>query len=136
MKPSFAFLCVANSARSQMAEGLARTFFKDQADVYSAGSSPATQVNPLAVEALSEIGIDISGQKPKNLQEIDLSSCKVVITLCADEICPRVPSGVTHLHWPLDDPASFNTIEAFRVARDKIQSLLPKLNGEYSIIYQ
>src|SRR3546814_4196774 len=80
------FLCVANSARSQMAEGLARTLLDDRATVASAGSQPS-QVNPYAVEAMAEIGIDISGQHSKSVADIDPASVDVVVTLCAEEVC-------------------------------------------------
>jgi arsenate reductase len=88
------FLCVANSARSQMAEGLARRLFGAKAEVMSAGSAPVG-LNPFAVEAMAEVGIDISGHRSKSVDEIDPGSLDMVITLCAEEVCPpRLASGV------------------------------------------
>ena len=99
------FLCVANSARSQMAEGLARKILGGRAEVSSAGSEPES-VNPHAVEAMAEIGIDISGQYSKSVDTIDLSGLDLVVTLCAEEVCPVLPEKVRRLHWPIDDPAA------------------------------
>ena len=84
------FLCVANSARSQMAEGLARARFGERARVQSAGSAPSS-VNPLAVQAMAEVGIDISGQWSKRVDTIDPATVDTVVTLCADEVCPVFP---------------------------------------------
>jgi arsenate reductase len=121
------FLCVANSARSQMAEGLARHHFGDAAHVQSAGSTP-WRVHPLAIRALAEEGIDISAQRSKSIDEIDLSSVDVVITLCAEEVCPVVP-GIRQLHWPMPDPAmgagtEEERLQRFREVRDMIRSRL------------
>ena len=128
------FLCVANSARSQMAEGLARQMLGPEVSVLSAGSAPST-VNPHAVEALAELGIDISGQRSKSVEEIDVGTLDLVVTLCAEEVCPVLPGRVRHLHWPIPDPASKNASispdamrERFRTARDRIKSRLATLN--------
>lgn len=118
------FLCVANSARSQMAEGLARRIFGDGITAMSAGSEPSGRVNPLAVEVMQEIGIDIDGHTSKSVDTIDLTSVDMIVTLCAEEVCPAVAGKFTRLHWPIDDPAGENTIEAFRRARDEIASRL------------
>lgn len=99
------FLCVANSARSQMAEGLARSVFGENADVLSAGSAP-TRVNPHAIAVMDEIGIDIRGHASKSIDSIDLATIDVVVTLCAEEVCPVVPGAMQRLHWPLVDPAT------------------------------
>lgn len=93
------FLCVANSARSQMAEGLARRLLGPRAEVMSAGSQPAT-VNPYAIEVMGEIGIDITGQRSKSVDEVDPSSVDLVVTLCAEEVCPILPGRVRRLRWP------------------------------------
>lgn len=128
------FLCVANSARSQMAEGLARQLFGNAAYVQSAGSSP-WRVHPLAIRALAEEGIDISSQWSKSVDEIDLATIDVVITLCAEEVCPVVPTGARRLHWPMPDP-SFSEgddeqrLERFREVRDAIRSRLLSLREE------
>jgi len=128
------FLCVANSARSQMAEGLARKMFAGRANILSAGSNPAT-VNPWAVQVMHEIEIDITGHSSKSVYEMDLSSIDIVITLCADEVCPVVPIRVQRLHWPLPDPASDDPkltetqlLRRFRAARDDISNRLTKLD--------
>ncbi len=99
------FLCVANSARSQMAEGLARQFLEGDIEVMSAGSRPAT-VNPLAIEAMAELGIDISDHYSKSVDDIDINTVDLVITLCSDEVCPVLPGRVRRLHWPVTDPAT------------------------------
>jgi len=125
------FLCVANSARSQMAEGLARAMFGDRAEVASAGSVPTT-VNPFAVAAMSEIGIDISGQRSKSVDEVDAGSFDLIVTLCADEVCPVVPGRVKRLHWPMPDPASAPPDQApqrFREVRDAIRHQLELLKA-------
>ncbi len=99
------FLCVANSARSQMAEGIARRELAGIAEIYSAGSNPG-KVNPFAVAALAEIGIDISSQYSKSIADIDLPTMDLIITLCAEEVCPFVPGKTEKQHWPFPDPAS------------------------------
>jgi len=122
------FLCVANSARSQMAEGLARQILGDAVRVQSAGSSPG-RVHPLAIRALAEEGIDISSHRSKSVDEIDLANLDVVITLCAEEVCPVVPSRARKLHWPLPDPAAADgsdeeRLQRFREVRDLLRARL------------
>ncbi len=126
------FLCVANSARSQMAEGLARARFGPRARVASAGSSP-TAVNPLAVAALDEVGIDIRGQRSTAVDDVDPAAVDVVVTLCAEEVCPVFPGRVRRLHWPLPDPAGASGSDAerrqrFRSVRDEIARRLADLD--------
>ena len=128
------FLCVANSARSQMAEGLARARFGARVRVASAGSSP-TAVHPLAVAALDEVGIDIRGQRSTGVDAVDPVSVDMVVTLCADEVCPAFPAGVRRLHWPLPAPARATGAEAerlerFRSVRDAIGRRLADLEAE------
>ena len=126
------FLCVANSARSQMAEGLARQMFGDRAEVASAGSVP-TRVNPLAIAAMAEIGIDISSQRSKSVEDVGAGNFDLIVTLCADEVCPIVPGRVKRLHWPLSDPAAAPPDEAldkFRAVRDEIARRLKTLEAE------
>jgi arsenate reductase len=125
------FLCVANSARSQMAEGLASAAFGGRIPVQSAGSNP-NAVNPLAVRALAELGIDISGQRSKSVDAIDPETVDLVVTLCADEVCPVFPGKVRRLHWPLPDPAAATgsdeqRLARFREVRDEIHRRLPSL---------
>jgi arsenate reductase len=129
------FLCVANSARSQMAEGLARQLLHPS-EVLSAGSRPS-RVNPYAIEALREVGIDITGHRSKSVSEIDPASVDLVVTLCAEEVCPVLPGRVRRLHWPIDDPASEDPALApeqllgrFRTAREAIRARLMALAGE------
>lgn len=120
------FLCVANSARSQMAEGLARAMLPDTVEVASAGSAPG-QLNPLAVDALFEVGIDISGHRSKPLEDVSPETADLIVTLCAEEVCPYLPGPVRRLHWPIADPAATNDIAAFRTARDQIKARIEVL---------
>src|SRR5437660_1784371 len=99
------FLCVANSARSQMAEGLARALFGDAARVQSAGSRPS-RVNPYAVAVMAELGIDLTVHTSKSVDTIDPRTVDTVVTLCAEEVCPVLLGAARRLHWPIDDPAS------------------------------
>lgn len=124
------FLCVANSARSQMAEGLARTMLGPDVRVQSAGTRPST-VNPYAVAVMEEIGIDLSGQHSKSVDTIDPATVDTVITLCAEEVCPVFLGKVRRLHWPIEDAASTDPtltrdqmLARFRKARDEIKALL------------
>ncbi|MCP4869999.1 MAG: arsenate reductase ArsC [Proteobacteria bacterium] len=112
------FLCVQNSARSQIAEGWGRHFAPAGSEVYSAGSSPAF-VRLNAIAAMAEVGIDLTTHTSKGLDDVPLADADYVITLCADEVCPVV-LGANHLHWPIADPAH-QGIEAFRAARDEIR---------------
>lgn len=124
------FLCVANSARSQMAEGLARKLFGDRLGVQSAGSEPS-QVNPYAIEVMAELGVDLSVHHSKSVQTIDPNTVGTVITLCAEEVCPVFLGRARRLHWPISDPASKDPsipkeemLARFRGARDQIQARL------------
>jgi arsenate reductase len=120
------FLCVANSSRSQMAEGFARAMAPAGVEVFSAGSAPGG-VNPLAVAAMREAGIDISGQRSKSVDGIPPERIGVAITLCAEGVCPVFPRPVERLHWPLEDPAAAAGTQAerlavFRRVRDQIRA--------------
>lgn len=130
------FLCVANSARSQMAEGLARAMFGSAAEVQSAGSVP-TRVNPTASAAMAEVGIDISGHASKSVKDVDAGAMDLIITLCADEVCPVVPGRVERLHWPLPDPAGAPADQAlskFRTVRDEIRTRLEALGHDRGLL--
>ncbi len=130
------FLCVANSARSQMAEGLARALFGAAAEVSSAGSVP-TRVNPNAITAMAEVGIDITGHTSKSVSDVNAGSMDLIITLCADEVCPIVPGRVERLHWPLPDPAGAppdQALQKFREVRDEIRRRLSVLGRERGLI--
>ena len=127
------FLCVANSARSQMAEGIARSLAPHGVKVSSAGSSPAS-VRPQAIQVLEEIGIDISGHRSKGLDSIDAGSVDAVITLCAEEVCPVFFGKAVRVHWGLPDPAGVTGTEetrlnAFRSIRDELRRRLKVLFG-------
>jgi len=131
------FLCVANSARSQMAEGLARQAFQGKAEVQSAGSKPGN-VNPYAIQALKEIGIDISSHTSKSVDDIAPEGLDLVITLCAEEVCPIMPVKTKKMHWPLPDPASVTEegepkLQKFREIRDEIQARLVKFKAELGL---
>lgn len=124
------FLCVANSARSQMAEGLARKLLGSRIAVQSAGSEPST-VNPYAVEVMREVGVDLTTHHSKSVQTIDPASVGTVVTLCAEEVCPVFLGKARRLHWPIQDPASKDPsiprdqmLARFRAARDQIQARL------------
>lgn len=125
-KPRVLFLCTGNSARSQMAEGLLRHLASDRFEVFSAGTNPVG-VNRLAVEAMREIGIDISGQRSKNVQEFVGKPIEYVITVCdrAKESCPIFPGTYKFMSWSLDDPAAVTgskeeKLQVFRCIRDEI----------------
>jgi arsenate reductase (thioredoxin) len=130
---SVLFLCVANSARSQLAEGLARKLLGDRARVESAGSKPS-RVNPFAIEVAREVGVDLSNHVSKSVDTIDPASVDLVITLCAEEVCPVLLGHVRRLHWPIPDPASDDPeigreemVARFRRARDEISRRLGAL---------
>ena len=130
--PGLLFLCVANSARSQMAEGLARARYGDRVRVQSAGLKPAN-VNPFAIRAMAEIGVDISAQRSKSVLEIDPRSVDLVVTLCADEVCPASLGNARKLHWPMVDPAmtggkTDDQVTPFREIRDQIRWRLEALH--------
>lgn len=132
-RPGILFLCVANSARSQMAEGLARMMFGERATIQSAGSQPS-RVNPYAIEVMREIGGDLTGHVSKSVDTIDPKTVDAVITLCAEEVCPVFLGSARRLHWPIPDPASTDPslsrdelLQRFRTARDTIRAKLEQL---------
>lgn len=125
-------MCVANSARSQLAEGLAKSIFGPGAVIESAGSRPS-KVNPYAIQVMKEIGIDISDHTSKSTDDLlpsFLRELDYVITLCAEEVCPMVVSKAKKLHWPLPDPAGQPRIQRFRDVRDEIQKRLEQFKEE------
>jgi arsenate reductase len=127
------FLCVANSARSQMAEGIARSLAPQGVTVSSAGSAPAS-VRPQAIQVLEEIGVDISDHRSKGVDSIDAGSVDAVITLCAEEVCPVFLGKAVRVHWGLPDPAGVTGTEetrlnAFRSVRDELLRRLNVLFG-------
>jgi arsenate reductase len=135
------FMCVANSARSQLAEGLAKSLFGDDVEIESAGSKPS-KVNPLAVEAMKEVGIDLSNHYSKtadNLSPRFLVKLDYVITLCAEEVCPVLVSKAKKLHWPMPDPAGHGEmsheeqLQLFRVTREEIKKKLIVFKNELNL---
>ncbi len=131
------FMCVANSARSQLAEGLARQMFPG-AEIESAGSHPG-KLNPFAVTVMKEVGADISKQYSKSTDDLSpkfIVGLDYVITLCAEEVCPMMVSKAKKLHWPLPDPASKEPLsdevllDRFRTARDAISEKLKLFKAE------
>jgi len=128
--PKLILLCVANSARSQMGEALARASAPPGWEVYSAGSKP-TQVNPYAIEAMTEVGIDMSAHRSKGLDEVPIEDADFVITLCAEEECPVAFTNGTRLAWPHPDPAApapsvHAQRQSFRDVRDMINNRLKR----------
>ncbi len=130
------FLCVANSARSQMAEGLARALLGEDATIQSAGSRP-TRVNPHAITVMRELGIDITHQRSKAIEEIDPASIDTVITLCAEEVCPVWRGTLERVHWALPDPATTDPavsseaqLARFRTTRDELRRRLTEFAAE------
>ncbi|MFI9559403.1 arsenate reductase ArsC [Nonomuraea endophytica] len=123
--PSVLFVCVHNAGRSQMAAGWLRDLAGDRVEVRSAGSAPADQINPVAVEAMNEVGIDITAAQPKVLTIDAVQASDVVITMGCGDACPIFP-GKRYEDWKLDDPAG-QGIEAVRVIRDEIRARVEKL---------
>jgi arsenate reductase len=127
-KPIVLILCTGNSCRSHMAEGLLRAAAGDLLDVQSAGSKPAGYVHPLAIKALAEVGIDISGHHSKHMDDFLTRQVETVITVCgnADQACPMFPGQLQRHHWGFDDPAHATGSEdeqmaVFRRVRDEIK---------------
>jgi arsenate reductase (thioredoxin) len=128
MNPLVLILCTGNSCRSHLAEGILRAAVGDRLRVASAGSKPAGFVHPLAIRAMAEIGIDISGHRSKHLDEFLAQDVETVITVCgnADQACPMFPGQVNRHHWGFDDPARAQGAEeeqmhVFRRVRDEIR---------------
>jgi len=127
-KPSVLFVCVHNAGRSQMAAGWLRELAGDRVEVRSAGSMPADQINPVAVEAMHEVGIDITTEQPKVLTTEAVQDSDVVITMGCGDACPFFP-GKRYEDWKLDDPAG-QGIEAVRPIRDEIKGRVETLLAE------
>jgi len=113
-----------------MAEGLARVMAPPGYRFFSAGSQPGA-LNPFAVAALAEAGVDISGYRSKGLDEVPLDRVDVIVTLCAEEVCPVVPGNVRRLHWALQDPTD---LAAFRAVRDELRRRLPSLWDQPNVL--
>ena len=127
-KPSVLFVCVHNAGRSQMAAGFLTALSHGQVEVRSAGSLPADQVNPAAIAAMAEAGVDISAQQPKVLTTEAVQVSDVVITMGCGDVCPIFP-GTRYEDWELEDPAG-QGIDAVRPIRDEIRRRVESLIGE------
>ena len=136
MKQRVLFLCTGNSARSQIAEGWLRHLAGERFEAYSAGTHPVG-LNPGSVEAMAEVGVDISGHRSKNVSEFLNQPVDYVITVCdrAKESCPRWPGAGSILHWSFDDPAAVSDSterqDVFRRVRDEIGQSIRKFLAEY-----
>ncbi len=129
------FICTRNSSRSQMAEGLLRAFYGDCYEVYSAGIEPSS-VNPFAIKAMAEIGIDISAHRSKSVKEFLKMKIDYVVTVCdyAKETCPFFPGGKKYLHKDFEDPSKFRgrddeKLIVFRRVRDEIRGWIEETFG-------
>ena len=128
------FLCVANSARSQIAEGLAKAMLGSNHNIQSAGSIPSGKVHPHAISTMKDIGIDLSDHCSKSIDDLDdnfLKNLDYAITLCAEEVCPVLPDSANSLHWMNEDPANENYTEvqlqnSFMTTRENIYKLIKK----------
>ncbi|MEU7607950.1 arsenate reductase ArsC [Micromonospora sp. NPDC049204] len=127
-KPSVLFVCVHNAGRSQMAAGWLRHLAGDTVEVRSAGSAPAETINPAAVQAMREAGIDITDQTPKLLEYATAESSDVIVTMGCGDTCPVFP-GTRYEDWKLEDPAG-KDVEAVRGIRDEIRGRVEKLLAE------
>ncbi len=127
-KPTVLFVCVHNAGRSQMAAGYLQALSGGDIDVLSAGSAPKDQINPVAIEAMAEEGIDIAGNTPKVLTVDAVKESDVVITMGCGDVCPIFP-GKRYEDWELDDPAS-QGIDAVRPIRDEIRARIETLLAE------
>ncbi|MBN1093403.1 arsenate reductase ArsC [Blastococcus sp. TML/M2B] len=131
MTASVLFVCVHNAGRSQMAAGWLRHLAGDAVEVRSAGSLPGDRINPAAVEAMAEVGIDIADQQPKVLTTDAVEASDVVITMGCGDACPVFP-GKRYLDWPLDDPAG-QGVAAVRPIRDEIEQRIRGLLAELGV---
>ena len=122
------FVCVQNASRSQMAQGFAEAFGKGRVEVYSAGSNPASQINPLAVEVMKEKDIDLSGRRPKGLNDLPPVEMEYLITMGCEEVCPAVPAKKI-IEWRIPDPKG-KPIDEVRRIRDMLEAKVRTLLEE------
>ena len=122
------FVCVQNASRSQMAQGFAEAFGKGKVEVYSAGSHPSSQINPLAIEVMKEKNIDLSGRRPKGLSELPPVEMDYLITMGCEETCPAVPARRI-IEWQIPDPKG-KSIDETRKIRDMLEAKVKKLLEE------
>ena len=130
-KPSVLFLCVHNAGRSQMAAGLLRSLAGEEIEVLSAGSEPADSINPAAVAAMAEKGIDISDATPSSWTDEILGSADVIVTMGCGDSCPFIP-GKRYLDWELDDPSG-KSVDEVREIRDQIELRVRRLMTELGV---
>ena len=131
-EPEVLFVCVHNAGRSQMAAGLLQSKAGERVTVISAGSEPADQLNPAVVEAMEEVGIDISAEQPKKLEDGMVRESDVVITMGCGDACPIYP-GKRYEDWDLEDPAG-KDLETVRAIRDEIAGRVDALIGELASV--
>lgn len=127
-RPGVLFLCVHNAGRSQMAAGWLRNLAGDQVDVFTGGSEPGHQLNPVVVEAMAEVGVDIHEEFPKPWTDEVVRAVDTVIAMGCGDVCPIYP-GTSYVNWDLDDPESMD-IDRVRVVRDELKSRVEQLIGE------
>ena len=130
-KPTVLFLCTHNAGRSQMALGYFTRFAGDRATAYSGGSEPADQVNPAAVEAMAEVGIDITSQQPKRWTQEMVEEADVVVSMGCGDACPVIP-GRRYVDWVLPDPAG-KAVDEVRPVRDEIERRVRQLLTELDL---
>lgn len=130
-KPTVLFVCVHNAGRSQMALGWFKHLAGDRAVAYSGGSEPAATVNPAAIEAMREVGIDIAAETPKRWTDSEVQQADVVVTMGCGDTCPVFP-GTRYEDWQLDDPAG-QPVDAVRPVRDEIQRRVRALLAELNV---
>ena len=127
-KMKLLFVCVENARRSQMAEGFANAFGQGRLEVYSGGSSPSSQIDPLVIEVMKEKGIDLSGKRPKGLNDLPPVEMDYLVTMGCEETCPAVLAKKI-IEWEIPDPKG-KSIDVFREVRDIIKSKVKALYGE------
>ncbi len=130
-RPTVLFVCVHNAGRSQMAQGWLRHLGGDRVEVRSAGSHPAEGLNPVAVAAMAEVGIDVAAERPAPLTPEKVSASDVVITMGCGDACPVLP-GVRYENWELDDPAG-KDIDEVRAIRDRIRTHVETLLAGFAL---
>ena len=129
--PAVLFLCIHNAGRSQMALGWFERLAGDRGMAFSGGSEPATGVNPAAIAAMAEVGIDIASRRPRRWSDSDLAAADVVVTMGCGDTCPLIP-GKRYEDWKLDDPAG-QGLEAVRPIRDEIERRVRALLAELDV---
>jgi len=131
MKPGVLFLCVHNAGRSQMAAGLLSSLGGESVEVFSAGSEPVETVNPIAVEAMAELGIDIAGAVPRRWSDAMIRSVDVVVTMGCGDTCPVFP-GIRYVDWEVEDPSG-RSLDEVRPIRDDLERRVRGLMSELGV---